>query len=331
MIKIRPPIFNQMVMLAILFAFATGLPGCSKRAESNATGNGPNQTETGSVSAHSAAGEKVSSGIKFTKFSLDNVSGDRVEMTFTEVSVAEIYAAIVKHLDLKKGEFETSDDFRARVDNAISTPYFHTLKLDDPVAFIVEIAPRTKFTYIKYKYDADNGLLSVYVDSTYAPMGFSSAGELALRETPPSKLAILKIAERRSILATGTGQNLFGAQREIELTKAEFYGLASKSIPFLSYGDNPYGNHLNETTLVELKVEAKHAQEIAGDLSALVVFQPRNPYVIEKSEASAPTMSTGTGQLSIYKFLFGDLQGVIIYRKSSGEIIARLPENTKRR
>jgi len=324
--KIRKYTISLRKVLCIPMIATLSFWGCSKTEAPNKD-TPPSHSSEKPSEVNQASISKESIKPPFSKFSVESITDQKIKKEFSEVPIDLIFDSIEKHLNLTKEEFETTDTFRKRADAKLITPYYESLNLTDLVIFSAPVGS----SGTAYEYDADKKLFRVYATETAVPTQFNRAGRFNLRKSVPNKLEIFYERAGQSIQLAGTGQNAFGAKADVELTSFNRYGLASGSMPFLKFEHNAYMVSLKSTVLAELKIDADRAKALKSDLSMLVVFQLRDPYIITNSFGSAPTMSNPKGMSVTYKYLYGDVVDIIFYSNASGEIVSRIPRTAKRK
>lgn len=265
---------------------------------------------------------KVVEQKEFIKFTLDKISGDKLINDFDEVPLQRIYEQLKDTLNIaaRKGEFQTTEEVKQRLKEVEEKTYVEKLTVKDLLAFRV---PVNNYGKIKTKYDADSQIAMILVSGTSVPSGFSKAVNTSGKI--PNRIDFLQLDFD---VTTGKteGQNSFGVKRDVDVNVSVTYGIASKSISFLKYDrTNQFTETVNDSNLFTVKVDRNVAPAFLKDLEAIVIVRLRDPYLIANSFGIAPTMDRPQAYSAKYKFLFGDVLGIVIYKKSNNEILKRIP------
>src|SRR6266536_2671597 len=211
-------------------------------------------------------------------------------------NAAEIYKRLAERKQAStKGEFETTEAYRQRMETKASQPLLGSMTLHSLLAFVVND--------LESEYDADRQVL-------HAKAKLSSVREgVTLREKGMS--LHWNIVNRSSSSYIGT--NAFGARTRVESTASDFYEIAIENYQqfairylrkstqevaddeavYARLGINPETiyDHLKDTALsADLKMNAQFAMRAKENLRMLLVCRLAYPYIIEGTMYSKPTI-----------------------------------------
>ncbi len=299
----------QKVICYLSFAILLALTACSKQ-------------DNAKVVELPVDPQKVAEPKEFVRFTLDKILGDKVVNDFDEIPSQRMYEQLRDTLDIatKKGEFETTDEYKKRFKEMQEKTYLEKLTFKDLLAFRV---PVSSFGKIRTKYDADTQIAEIFVSGTSVPSGFGSAANTVGKI--PSKIDFL-LLDFDATTGKTEGQNAFGVKKDVDVNVSVAYGVASKSIPFLKYDrTNQFMETLKDSSLFTVKVDRSDAPAFLNDLGAIVIVKLQDPYLVRNSFGVAPTMDSPKAYSAEYKFFFGDVLGIVIYKKSSNAILKKVP------
>lgn len=262
------------------------------------------------------------------KFSMSMLESGRIDPRYAGFPAAEVIEAIEKLPGAKKGEFESTADYDARRDAALSAKFLDNASVNDVFAFVVPVSKGEKYRDgLVYKFDADTSDVKLYAlpeSSDYLPLNGVGAPDYQTNRRESKRLDQFTLSLKTESSSTYQGSNAYGATVTVEKTRKSSAGIAANRIPFLSFKrDIIYGN---PTVSAQFKLENSRAAAELPIMKALIVMKLSAPYVVYNLFYKEPKRDSPT-ELSIQeKFLTGDVIGIVYYSGKTGEIFARLPE-----
>jgi|GEM_PF-4314837 len=255
-------------------------------------------------------------------FSEALLNSDRLPTNFAGNNFDVVKALIPSSATAPKGEFESSQAYKERLDRVGETVLVNSLKLNSLVAFTRSGLPA--------KYDADNEVLSVQV-----PVG--QAYELFLSRLPSSYRTILLSNDRQQV-GSYIGQNAFGAKKEIAKVEEK-----SRYIVFKNYASfreylekSPYDigrdrefssrfeSYQTKDLQFRLQLPPGSAESAKSSMAALFVFRLAEPYVGTSVRRSEPKMDYPTDSTNFQNYLVGSIHQIWLFNRVTGEIYKKI-------
>ncbi len=263
------------------------------------------------------------------KFSMSMLESGRVDPGYVGFPAADVIEAIENLTGVKKGEFESSADYNARRDAALSAKFLGNASVNDIFAFVVPVSKQGKYKYgISYEFDADTSEVKLYAlpsSSKYLSLNGIGAPDYQTNRRVSNGLDQFTLSKKNISNRTYQASNAYGATVTVEETNVSNAGIAANRIPFLIFErDIAY---LNATVAAQFKLENSRAAAELPTLKALIVMKLSTPYVVYNFMHKKPTRDSPTELTTQQKFLTGDVLGIVYYSGQTGEIFARLPEN----
>jgi hypothetical protein len=262
------------------------------------------------------------------KFSMSMLESGRIDPSYTGFPAAEVIEAIEKLPGAKKGEFESTADYNARRDAALSAKFLDNASVDDVFAFVVPVSKGGKYRDgFEYEFDADTSDIKLYAlpqSSEYHSLNGIGAPDYQTNRRESKGLDEFKLSSNIILSSTYQGSNAYGATVTVEKTITSYAGIAANRIPFLNFKrDIVYGN---PTVSAQFKLENSRAVAELPAMKALIVMKLSAPYVVYNFRHKEPTRDSPTDISWKEKFLTGDVLGIVYYSGKTGEIFARLPD-----
>lgn len=264
------------------------------------------------------------------KFTLAAIQGDHVDLAVTRLPIETLVDAVKKTAVMpSKGEFESTADFEARKTSARSKSFLGGSTLNDVFAISMPVS-KWALDSLAYTFnpDASEGALFVLPDTSTG--GYKGVFEKREYGEQSGIDFFKNLAGKIISRSTYVGSNAYGAKVTVEKTASVSYGLAADRIPFLTFiRKNYYGSDLSRISnlaAIRFKMDGSAAAKMIPDLRVLMIFSLREPFVLEDAIHVEPKRDNPVDIVGLFQFLRVDVLGIIWYARSTGEILARLPE-----
>lgn len=212
-----------------------------------------------------------------------------------------------REVQSRKGEFETTADYRKRVSELALSPIgVGAMTEASTFAFPVMI--------LHTEYDADAQILAVYVgvDRT---ISFSSS--LRKRDNIQAVQSTGK-AFRKSSYA---GQNAFGAQTDVVTTGGSYHFLLfPKSERFRTEGEFWWAKDF----VFRLHAPASQAKELKERLQVIAVCRLQSPFTEIESETNKPTLQNPVEETNYRSYLSVSVSEFWLYDPETGKVLEKL-------
>lgn len=262
-----------------------------------------------------------------SKFSLDRLENDRIDPSYAGIPIAKVVEAIEKMSGSKKGEFESTAEYNARKEAALSAKFMGDLSLDDTFAFVFPVPADVFRSGLSYQFNADTSEVRLFALPLTSSMNGIGAPDYQLEAHRHRGEYLDQFDLNRTIDSQSTyeGSNAYGATVKVEKIRSTHYGIAANQILFLRFKREKiiYSNPKPE---VRFNLENVRAAKELPALKALIVMKLANPYVVYNFRSSKPTRDDPYDVVDRSKYLTGNVLGIVFYSGITGEIFARLPE-----
>jgi len=244
------------------------------------------------------------------KYSSEAFSGT-IAPGFAGNNLQSIYDAIDKHINIPKGEFETSADYEKRLEDERAKPLIGRIKIDSLLGFV----PEAGYFNVSKRYDADAGKMtvSVSIQRSFEP----SAGGFRDSFKSPS------ITWRKRITGhTYIGSNAFGATARVTQNDDDIYALKFdlgakwQEKDWSSVDDLQY----------EFSMSANDARSTKDHLRVLILchIDRENPVSTGTHNIEA-TFSAPLGIAETFKYLHVKPEEVWVFDQVTGTVYLRQP------
>ena len=263
------------------------------------------------------------------KFSMSMLESGRVDSGYVGFPVADVIEAVEKLTGAKKGEFESTVDYNARRDAALSAKFLDNASVNDVFAFVVPVSKGGAYRDgIGYEFDADTSEVKLYAlpkSSKYLSLNGIGAPDYQTNRRESKGLDQFTLSTKIESKSTYQGSNAYGATVTVEKTSMASAGIAANRIPFLSFERDIV--YRNPTVSAKFKLDNSRAATELPTMKALIVMKLSAPYVVYNFTNKEPKRDSPTDISMQEKFLAGDVLGIVYYSGQTGEIFARLPDN----
>ena len=260
------------------------------------------------------------------KFSMSMLESGRVDPGYVGFSAADVIEAVKKLTGVKKGEFESTADYNARRDAALSAKFLGNASLNDIFAFVVPVSKQDDYKHgIGYDFNADTSEVKLYALPSSSSLNGIGAPDYQTNDRQSNELDKFTLSSKIISKRTYQASNAYGATVTVEETYNSDAGIAANRIPFLIFERKIV--YANATVAAQFKMENSRAAAELRALKALIVMKLSTPYVVYNAWKTEPTRERPRELIVKETFLTGDVLGIVYYSGRTGEIFARLPEN----
>lgn len=260
------------------------------------------------------------------KFSMNMIESDRVDPGYPGMPLAEVLSAIEKMLGVKKGEFESTDDFNSRKSAVLSGKFLSDSSVEDIFAFVQPVAPASKYSIgLKYSFDPDTSEVRLFAFPRSSSMNGIGAPDYQPSRSEGKFWDIFTLVYKTESESTYQGSNAYGATVTVEKSVSSVLGIAVDRIPFLNFKRETI--YSNPIPAAQFNLEnAKAAKELPA-LKAILVMKLADPYIVYDFYYKEPKRDSPTETSVQHKYLTGNVLGIVFYSGLTGEVFARLPES----
>lgn len=203
----------------------------------------------------------------------------------------------------KKDEYETTEQYKQRIQDEEHKPLIDTLTLDDIFSFVV---------FPESKYDADTQTLTLMVKATI--LGDQYKNDWLMVAIHGPDLYRLK--------NTYIGSNAYGAETEIEKLRVIDIQLAFSNKSGLPLN---YSYNLPEAFKFDLEnITPETAKAIRNHLYMAFIYQLKEPYFSESYSMIEPTRDEPKDYFWSHKNILTLLKEIWVFNKTNGEILLKL-------
>jgi hypothetical protein len=223
-----------------------------------------------------------------------------------------LYNELERRSKERKGEFETTAAFNARIVKLESSPLVGAITRESPIALALSTGAGL-LDSAKSRYVADRGVLVISLETTAAVIGIKADMDkrsLRLRRVfHPSKTYI--------------GQNAYGAKVAVEETFVDMFELIVEN--FNEFERRGARGSLTYQRIItaEIPMTAAEAMTVKPNLRVLALVKLVNPYFLTGYITQKPTISKPRDTFVVYQYLVGNVYEFWIYDYASGRIYAK--------
>lgn len=240
-----------------------------------------------------------------------DATSKRLPRQYQGIDPELLYAVLEKRFDENiKGEFETTEAFKARIAKVESAPLVGDVTKDGLIPLSIS-KESDIFDRVASRYDADKNELAVNIEMEAPIIGVQS--DFNKRALP------VKYVFRPS--STYVGQNAYGAKVKIEKSYTYVFQILVENFEdFLVKSRGTY----KDTVTVKLNMSPLVALAAKNDMRVLAMFRLRAPFFQKGYSRHEPTISEPRDSLAVYQYLVGDATQFWFYSYTTGEIYAKL-------
>lgn len=258
------------------------------------------------------------------KFTPSSLSSGMIDPKFKGVSPSHLVSSLEGLQDIKKGEFEKTEDFNKRKADALSIKLIDDYGVDDVFPFVVDVTKYSTCLHgIMYGYNPDMSKATLHISAypeSYGDRNFISGYDNQKYDT-------FELGREYQKDRTYIGSNAFGVQAKVTQVEGVIYTVASKKIDFVP-GKRTLSCFEKEA-LFKFNMDADTAAKELPTLKALIMLKVKPPFVLYRNFHSEATRSDPTETTVLTKALYGDVVGIVIYSGTTGKIVTQFPLTKK--
>ncbi|KHA77626.1 hypothetical protein CSQ91_25295 [Janthinobacterium sp. BJB301] len=261
------------------------------------------------------------------KFSMEMLDSDRLDPAYPGLPLGAVIEAVKKFVREKKGEFESTADYKRRMAAALNEKVVADSSLNDALAFVVSVKKDGAYSVgIGYDFNADTGKVKLYVFPRTRDLNGIGAPDYDINKPSYKGLDQFDLSSKLNSKGRYKGRSTYrGYYRgyyPIEETYTSTMGVAVNRIPFLDI-DRGYTQYIKPAFQFTLE-NAVAAKELPV-LKAMIVMQLASPYIAYDYKSSDSTPQQIDVTTTDRVFLTGNILGIVFYSGITGEILGRLP------
>lgn len=255
------------------------------------------------------------------KFTPSSLSSGMIDPKFKGISPSILASSLESLQEVKKGEFETTDDFNKRKADALSIKLVDDYGVDDVFPFIVDVSKYSTCLHgIMYGYNPDTSKATLHLSAdsdSYGDRDFISGYDGPKYDT-------FELGREYEKDKSYVGSNAFGVQAKVTQVEGVIYTVASKKITFVP-GKRTL-SFFEKEALFKFNMDATTAEQELTTLKALIMLKVKPPYVLYREFHKEATRSDPTETNVLSKALYGDVVGIVIYSGTTGKIVTKFPQ-----
>jgi hypothetical protein len=220
---------------------------------------------------------------------LPNFTGHDIKTLYKEMSTRSAGA--------KKGEFETTEEFRVRVQRENAAPVLGNLDKNGIFAFTIENYGGETL------YDADQRIMTVGIR-------LSDAWKDTNVESDKKALT----SQSESSEETYEGSNAYGAKVQVTRLSGKHYEVAFSN-------SSQFG--MTRSILIQIPMEVSTAKNVKDHLKSVAVVRLLEPYTFEGVLYDKPTLNLPKEHFYQFYYLNTELLELWVYDDTTGQIFAK--------
>ncbi len=214
----------------------------------------------------------------------------------------------------EKGEFESTQEYEARLAQARTTPVIANLSLSDTFAGQIDLSKGTH----EVRYDADQKVLRVTLELDLAVLDTGSFRY-------ENRLKEIRLKERTKVLDVYTGKTAAGVEREVPKRQMDSWELLFTNFQSFPFKRGKYADVTFDMELpIALPMDVPAAKAAKPNLRALAVFQFKEPYIRNYENHVMPTLSLPEERLLHWYFLVTEVKEIWFYNLEMGEVYSKI-------
>ena len=286
-----------IVLVVPYFLAASSYMFIAKKIEDNLPADKQSQTEKPREDV-----KKVTKPIGPTYLNASfDLNANKLSVPHLGHDINKIYEAIKKTQEntKQKQEFETTIQYKERLAQQLSQPFYGQVRINSTLAFVVKP---------KSYYDADNQELIINIEDGYL--------KNTSNDTRVSRTAVL-INRVESVPYYTQGRNVYNAQVEVKNSNETNYNLAINN-------RNNFEGIINLNKIGQpVKLNINDAKDIKPNLEAVLLVSLIEPYISNDFYLHSPTITEPWDYTKSDNYLEVKLLEVWIYDRLSGKIVMK--------
>lgn len=260
------------------------------------------------------------------KFTLKMIEGEKLDPAFAGIVLVDLISAVEKSISVKKGEFESTSDFNARKAAALSVKFLGDYGIDDTFAVVRSVTSGGRYPRgFSYTFNPDTSEVSLYVLPTSSTLNGIGAPDYQTNRREGRGLDLFEFDTKMESQSTYQGSNAYGATVTVEKSIMSASGIASSQVPFLNFKREMF--YMNPSFALQFKMDNSKAAKELPAMKALIVFKLAEPFVQYNFVHKEPKRDSPTDISMQYKYVSGNILGIVYYSGVTGEVLARLPDS----
>lgn len=270
------------------------------------------------------AKEKKATSQAFSKKQADiltiepfDITVEKLPPNYKGTDIAKLFTSLAKKAPIKKGEFETSEDYSKKI-KAVLTDNIYAFKVDADDLLTVSMHP----------YDADAQMLEIDIKTTWVS-----------EHTFVDYRASMILKSKRTGFKTYIGSNAFGATTVVKRFEGTQYGIAL--VNQNEFGSSNYDNQYNIATPLTgvrkiklgINIPPNKAKTLKNKIGILLLCKPSlfkssalvddNPLIFERFYYKEPTIDYPEEHSFTRKYINVEVIAIWLYDIHTGKIILK--------
>ena len=236
---------------------------------------------------------------------------DKLPPNFNGHSLKSIYDILEKREKTKaKGEFETTEQYRQRVEQDNKKPLWGSLNISSTLGFVSKV--NEIGSPINNLYDADNQIMTY----TLTPERSQNL-ETKYNSNYLEKNNCFQIESKTVLSKDYVGTNSYGSKIDVRQTVSYISTLVIENW------------NLNEWEKLEAKIPIEKAIIAKNKSRVLFIGELVKPYFSTGYLSSKPTIQNPRDSAWIYNYLHLNIREIWIFNEETGEVYAKIKQQNK--
>jgi hypothetical protein len=236
-----------------------------------------------------------------------NPSVDKLPADYRGHDIIAVYRKVENAVPLK-GEFETTEQYKERLKN---------VPLNDLYAFKIEPSRAVAFFY-----DANKQTMDMMIETR--PVTIIDPTVKYDTDHRPVMVAGITINSGAATTSSYTGQNAYGATREVTKSVGADFGIAIEKLPETMIGSSPLAAYGMSSISLSFSITPERAKIMKAKLGVLFICTLKSPFRLSFDRSvTRPTFSDPVDALILHNTLYTALKGIWIYNTESGEVVKK--------
>lgn len=248
--------------------------------------------------------EVKSREVDYLKIPFD-VNLEIIPVPFLGHNILDVIIGFSHRNEIKKDEFETSEQYKKRLFEKLAEPLFGQVYTDSVLVFVIE-NKELELTPLQKEYDADNQTLKIEIMTERV---FKHDGDF------DETMQGLQIMKGSSDVSETTEQNAYGAKFTVRNVRTSDYLLAIHDNKIIKEDKGFVRN---------LKLDPIEAKKIKDNIAALIIVKPTAPFSSWGELYRGATYSYPNRSRFSFSYLHVNLLGIWLYNNKTGVIISKI-------
>jgi TonB family protein len=259
-----------------------------------------------------------------TPFTFDMLKGEKIDPKYQGDSLPALITQFEKVSAVKKGEFESTQQFNDRVTKLLSSASFLGRKFND--YFAVRFSIEKYNSLLNYEFNADSEMIAIKINIKNDKLNGIGAAAYSYDSAPDSSgKDILDIQTNLTNAGIYVGQNSYGTKVRGDISRLYTFGAISNKMEFVCRKTDI--NYSDKIDFLNIKMDRSMAAKEIPVLKGLIVFQPEEPFLYYDFYSNEPTTLKPDKITQQAKYLSAKVAGIVIYSGLSGRILGKMPRS----